>query len=140
MAKRKRRLPPRVLHDDGTESALERLFQTYWNMTYPAFPPTTQHFFHPARQWRFDFCWPIKKVAVEVQGIGPGHCSLTGMTKDYNKHRAALLLGWKVVYLTKTHLLPENVELVCHDIARLLNIFKPDTTFGYVPMHKRKLP
>ena len=138
MAKKRRTLR-RVVHEDGTESSLERLFQTYWMGYYPAHPPITRIKFHPKRQWLFDFAWPLKKVAVEVQGMGPGHCGLVAMTRDYNKHRAATLLNWKVVYLTKTHLLPENVEGVCHDIARLLDIFKPDTTFGYVPMHKRKL-
>lgn len=81
----------------------------------------------------------MHKVAVEVQGMGPGHVGLLPMTKDYDKHRAAMLMNWRVVYLTKIHLSPEKIEDVCHDIARLLNIFSPSTTFGYVPMHKRRL-
>jgi hypothetical protein len=136
VAKRKR--VSRKIHDDGTESHLERTFQAYWSQYYPNNPPITQLLVLKGKPWRFDFSWPLHKVAVEIQGMGPGHCSLVGMTKDYNKHRAALLNNWKVVYLTKTHLLPENIEQVCHDIARLLGIFKPETTFGYVPMHKRK--
>jgi hypothetical protein len=130
----------RVIHKDGTESDLERLFQTYWSNLYPQSPPTTQLRFHPSRLWVFDFAWPLRQVAVEVQGIGPGHCSLPGMTKDYDKMRAALLLGWKVVYVTKKHLLPETVDDVCHDIARLLGIFTFHKPTGYVPIHKRKLP
>jgi len=136
----KKRTRHRVVHDDGTESNLERLFQTYWSNLYPQSPPITQLRFHPSRMWVFDFCWPLRKVAVEVQGMGPGHCSLAGVTKDYDKMRAALLLGWKVVYVTKNHLQPETVDDVCHDIAQLLGIFTFHKPTGYVPIHKRKLP
>ncbi len=128
----------RVTHKDGTESDLERLFQHYWLSYYPAVPPTPQHKFHPVRQWVLDFAWIPSKVAVEVQGMGPGHCGIVSMTKDYDKHRAAMLLDWKIVYLTKKHLSPENVEQVCHDIAKLLGVFIPSTTYSYIPMHKRK--
>ena len=66
----KKRVNRRIVHSDGTESALERLFQTYWSQYYPAAPPIPQLKFHPKRQWLFDFAWPLKKVAVEIQGMG----------------------------------------------------------------------
>lgn len=133
----KKKATRRVVHSDGTESALERLFQAYWLSLYPRHPPIPQIKFHPKRNWLFDFAWPFKKIAVEVQGMGPGHCGIVAMTRDYDKHRAAMLLNWQIVYLTKKHLSPEKIGDVCHDIAKLLDIFEPPSTV-YVPIHKRK--
>ena len=130
----------RVVHNDGTESNLERQFQGYWLSLFPAHPPTPQFRFHHTRLWLFDFAWPQHRVAVEVQGMGPGHCSLVGMTKDYDKLLAALLLDWKVVYLTKRHLetYPRAKEL-CFSIASLLKVPRPQRT-GYIPVSQRKFP
>ena len=138
MSLRKRKPNRRVIHKDGTESALERQFQNYWLSLYPSYPPVTQFKFHPVRNLLFDFSWPLKKLAVEVQGMGPGHCGLTAMTRDYDKHMAAMLQGWQVVYLTNKHLSPERVHAVCGNIAKLLSIFTPPAS-GYVPLYKRKL-
>lgn len=134
MAKKRRR--GTVKHANGTESDLERLFLSIWLSNYPNHKPLTQLKFHPSRAWLFDFAWPMKKVAVEVQGMGPGHCGLTAMTRDYNKHRAAVLYGWKVVYLTTLHLSQEKSGDVCHDIALLLGL-NPTIPSTYVPIHKR---
>ncbi|MGI0119640.1 hypothetical protein [Zooshikella sp. RANM57] len=32
--------------------------------------PETEYIFHPSRCWRFDFAWPDRKLAVEVEGGG----------------------------------------------------------------------
>jgi hypothetical protein len=126
----------RRVFSDGTESDLERLFLSHWMRRYPRMPPSNNYPFHLSRNWRFDFAWITHKVAVEIQGMGPGHCSLSGMTKDYDKHMGALLDNWKVVYLTTTHLLPENEEGTCSIIARLLGIWQPPTN-TYTPLRKR---
>jgi very-short-patch-repair endonuclease len=135
---KKKRSNPRVVHSDGTESNLERLFLTQWLERYPDLKPLLQVKFHPKRNWTFDFCWPTQKIAIEVQGMGPGHCSLRGMTGDYDKLLAALLRGWRIVYLTTTHLTPRRIDDVCVDIAKLLGVVTPIAS-GYVPIHKRKL-
>lgn len=126
----------RLKHTDGTESDLERHFQQIWLSNYPRHKPLTQLQFHPTRKWLFDFAWPIQKLAVEVQGMGPGHVGLVAMTRDYDKLRAANLLGWKVVYLTKNHLLPEKATEVCDDIARFLGVYV-ERPRGYVPFNRR---
>jgi hypothetical protein len=126
------------VHKNGTESDLERLFLAEWLSRYPSLRPLTQLKFHPKREWRFDFSWPMKKIAVEVQGMGPGHCSLRGMTNDYDKALAAQLLGWRIAYVTSTHLSPRRVESVCIDIAKLLGVVTPPSA-EYVPIHKRGL-
>lgn len=56
--------------------------------------------FHPTRRWRFDFAWPERRLAVEVQGgiyRGGGHTSVTGVRRDIEKLNAAALLGWRVL-------------------------------------------
>lgn len=68
--------------------------------------PTQQYTFHPTRAWRFDFSWPAHKLAIEVQGFGPGHNSYAGMSSDYEKHNAATLLGWRILYFMAHDLNP----------------------------------
>jgi very-short-patch-repair endonuclease len=63
--------------------------------------PVREHRFHAERRWRFDFAWPDKMIAVEVEGLvwrGIGrHQSAEGYRKDLEKYNAALLDGWKVL-------------------------------------------
>lgn len=59
----------------------------------------TEHRFHPIRKWRFDFCWPGAKIAVEYDGIMFGHAShssLSGILRDAEKINEAQRLGWRV--------------------------------------------
>lgn len=133
----KRKTAKKIISSDGTESDLERQFLVDWRSVYPTFLPINNYEFHPVRKWRFDFAWPSHKVAVEIQGMGAGHCSLDGMTKDYDKHMGATHFNWKVIYLTKNHLLPGNVEGVIRLLAMILNIYQEPKP-GYVPLGQRK--
>jgi hypothetical protein len=126
------------------ESELEEAFYKCWKRTY-SLPPTLQYHFHTERQWRFDFCWPEHKVAVEIQGQGPGHCSLKGMTNDCDKGNAARLLGWTVLYFTSSHLGPSRIVETCELVAKFLRIYHaPNITLDkngfrpYIPASKRK--
>lgn len=47
-------------------------------------------------------------MAVEIQGFGPGHNSLLGMKNDYEKHNAAIVMGWKILYFMSHDLLVIN--------------------------------
>ena len=66
--------------------------------------------FHPTRKWRFDFAWPERKVAVEVEGVvfgkrGQGrHQTAIGLSADCEKYNEALLLGWRVLRVTQVHI------------------------------------
>ena len=120
------------------ESQLEVYFLEQWLTKYPTHRPAREYHFHPTRRFRFDFAWPKERVAVEVQGMGPGHCGLLGMTKDYARHMEAMLLNWQVVYLTSTLLKKDDSY---NNIAKLLGLpplyFRPVST-KYVPLSKRK--
>ena len=69
--------------------------------------PQREFRFHPQRKWRFDFAWPEKRVAVEVDGgifIGGRHVDPMGGHNDRSKHNAATALGWKVLRYDARHL------------------------------------
>jgi len=80
----------------------EELFWYKWAAVFET-KPTREHRFHPVRRWRFDFAWPEKKVAVEIEGgqwISGRHQRPTGFAKDCEKYNAAARLGWKVLRYT----------------------------------------
>ena len=65
--------------------------------------PQREHKFHPTRRWRFDFAWPEKKVAVEIEGgvyIDGRHTRGKGYERDLEKYNAAVADGWKVFRFT----------------------------------------
>lgn len=131
----KKRKKKKIWLNEEVDSDLELLFLVEWRKIYPNDIPLTQHRFHPTRKFRFDFCWPAKKYAVEVQGYGPGHNSLVGMTQDYDKNIAALLENWKIIYITSIHLQPARLDTTIDSIASILRL--PPRKPGYVPLKFR---
>lgn len=64
-----------------------------------------QYQFHPDRKWRFDFAWPHRLIAFEMEGAiwmrgGGGHSHPLGIEKDIEKYNAAALRGWAVIRIT----------------------------------------
>lgn len=55
------------------------------------------------RKWRFDFAWPEKKIAVEIEGgvraMGR-HQRPEGFSNDIQKYNRAVMLGWRVLRFT----------------------------------------
>ena len=73
--------------------------------------PVTEHPFakHIGRRWRFDFAWPDRLLAVEVDGGAwvPGggrHTRGAGFAADHDKFNRAMLLGWRVLRFTSRQL------------------------------------
>lgn len=55
------------------------------------------------RNWRFDFCWPEERLAVEVEGgvhSGGRHVTGVGFERDCAKCNEALAQGWRVLRVT----------------------------------------
>lgn len=55
--------------------------------------------FHPTRKWRFDWASERYRIAVEQDGglwVQGRHSRAAGRLGDYEKDRAAMLLGWRV--------------------------------------------
>ena len=64
--------------------------------------PLAEYRFHPERRWRFDFAWPLWKIAVEIEGQisiwKPGrHQRAKGYQADLDKYNNAVLLGWRLL-------------------------------------------
>ena len=65
--------------------------------------PEREYRFHPEREWRFDFAWPDRRIAAEVEGGGwvyGRHHRPKGYEQDCEKYNAATLLGWRVLRFT----------------------------------------
>ena len=59
--------------------------------------------FHATRRWRFDLCWPARRVAVEVEGgtwVAGRHSRGKGMRSDAEKYNEATLAGWRLLRVT----------------------------------------
>jgi hypothetical protein len=65
--------------------------------------PAREYVFARPRRWRFDFAWPERFVAVEVEG-GTGiygrHNRPAGFERDCEKYAEAAIRGWCVIRAT----------------------------------------
>lgn len=73
------------------------------------FEPEAEFRFHPARGWRFDFCWPSVRLALEIDGRAKGkpdavgrHHTVAGARRDCEKNNAAVALGWRILRFPAT--------------------------------------
>lgn len=80
-------------------SALEELFAV--QIRAHGLPePAREFVFAKPRRFRFDFCWPDHKVAVEIDGAiwsGGRHTRGAGFLRDCEKLNLAALSGWVVL-------------------------------------------
>lgn len=63
----------------------------------------SEYKFHPERKFRFDWCVPAIKIAVEYEGIfseQSRHTNRMGYAKDALKYREGTKLGWTVFRYT----------------------------------------
>ena len=64
--------------------------------------------FHPTRKWRFDLAHPTRKLAVEIEGLGPQgsagrHQRIAGFMGDLDKYAEAWAMGWRVLRVSGRH-------------------------------------
>jgi very-short-patch-repair endonuclease len=65
--------------------------------------PVREYRFHPVRKFRFDFAYPEKKLAIEIDGAtysNGRHNRGKGYEADCFKMALALSLGWSVYRFT----------------------------------------
>jgi very-short-patch-repair endonuclease len=114
---------------------LQDAFMAHWRLLAPQCgdlpEPVAEHRFHPVRMWRFDFCWPQIRLAVELNGggfVGGRHNRGGGASKDYDKLNAAQRLGWVVLQFGTEHMHdPASVVLdVLHAIAERPAVLTPN--------------
>jgi hypothetical protein len=94
--------------------------------------PVGEYFFHPHRLFRFDYCWPDRQVALEVEGGVSNfhksrHTEKDGYITDMEKYNAATVLGWRVLRYTWQQLTQQAAR---YDLFVLMS----DKGLGY-PKH-----
>ena len=65
--------------------------------------PVREWAFAKPRRWRFDFCFPKEKLAVEIEGgtwINGRHNRGSSTEAEMEKYNTAALLGWTVLRFT----------------------------------------
>lgn len=65
--------------------------------------PQIEYRFHDTRRWRFDYAWPERRLAVEIEGgtwVRGRHSRGAGMRSDAEKYNTASLMGWTVLRFT----------------------------------------
>lgn len=83
-------------------SAIEEMFAMHAKASRLP-EPAREHRFAPPRRWRFDFAWPDRLIAVEIEGgvwTGGRHTRGSGFEADAQKYNTAALMGWKVFRFT----------------------------------------
>ena len=95
-------------------SELERTFETLCRF-YDLPPHKREYLFAKPRQFRFDFAWPERRVAVECEGgvwTGGAHGRGSGIARDIAKYNLAATLGWRVLRCTSTMLGDDPVRFM----------------------------
>lgn len=65
--------------------------------------PVREHRFCPGRRFRFDWAWPERRVALELEGgiwTRGRHTRPQGYERDCEKYSLAAIIGWRVVRAT----------------------------------------
>lgn len=86
-----------------TSSALEA--ELYRQLTFARLDVGLhlEYRFDKKRLWRFDFAYPDRLIAIEVEGgvwSGGRHTTGKGFTDDCEKYNQAAALGWRVFRFT----------------------------------------
>lgn len=104
----------------------EDLFMEAWNeFGYPGSDIVREYQFHPLRRWRFDFAFPSRFVAVEIDGRGR-HQTVTGVRRDAEKCNTATARGWDVLHIPTSDIRAKNehaeplVELFIEQLCEIL--------------------
>lgn len=106
-----------IVHGEGSEH--ERAFLTYLRVLGKDLPdPEREYEFASERRYRFDFAWPERMVAVEIDGgtrmVGGGRHGGDG---DREKLNLAASKGWRVLRFSGDMLATDPAG--CFDILRI---------------------
>lgn len=85
----------------------------------PGWDLTREYPFDRERKWKWDFCWPSQRLAVEINGAGR-HQSFKGMTADYEKWNEAVRQGWRVLLFRANAINPTSARRAASFILEVL--------------------
>jgi hypothetical protein len=71
--------------------------------------PETEYRFDATRRFRFDFAWPLHRLALEIEGgiwsrSKRGHAHPLNVLRDIEKGNLAVMRGWRVLRNTPQQL------------------------------------
>ena len=110
---------PRIKAKDQIEKQKRLNFFNFLN-DHNIDTPEAEYRFHEKRKWLFDYAWPSRKIALEIEGgiyghgkkcrvcgrKAPGaHSSVIGIMRDIEKYNNAQVLGWKVIRVMPSELM-----------------------------------
>lgn len=83
-----------------TASEKVDLFLNYLQQQFPQAEVVKELQFHPDRKWRFDYAFPSRKIAIEIDGAiwtSGRHNRPRGYLNDMEKLNTAASMGWLVL-------------------------------------------
>lgn len=84
----------------STASEKVDLFLNYLQQQFPQAEVVKELQFHPDRKWRFDYAFPSRKIAIEIDGaiwtLGR-HNRPRGYLNDMEKLNTAASMGWLIL-------------------------------------------
>lgn len=86
--------------------------------------PEREFYFAKPRRFRFDFCWPAEKIALEVQGGlflpngGGRHNRGAALLNEHTKLNLAAALGWRVLFTTPTDVANGKAIMLLESVLR----------------------
>jgi hypothetical protein len=102
-------------------SLLENQFASLWVYLHPTIDLHSEYRFASPRRYRWDFCHPGSKIAIEIQGgiwmKRSGHTGGTGLLSDYEKFSIGASLGWRVFPLADSMITEEYLKLIADTIT-----------------------
>lgn len=107
------------------QSSLERSFIYYYQTLGHNLPELVSEYrFHDKRKWRFDFCLPELKIAIECEGglhkYGR-HNRASGYIADSDKYNMAQEMGYIVLRYTSQHI-NDNPSVMIDQIQRVITM------------------
>lgn len=100
-------------HEVGKHNIMHDTFTQYVKAETGLFC-VREYFFHPVREWRFDYAIPFENdspymgIAIEVEGgawSNGRHTRGKGFIGDMEKYNEATCLGWKLLRVTPDQLM-----------------------------------
>jgi hypothetical protein len=107
----------------GMTSPPEQKFVDMWASIYSHIDLHRKYRFSPPRRYRWDFCHPESKVAIDIQrGVSMGknaaHTGSTGLVQDYEKQNLAASQGWRVFLLAESMITEKCLGAIANAIQQ----------------------
>ena len=86
--------------------------------------PEPEHRFSQTRKWRFDYAWPDRFLALEVEGgiwVRGRHNHPSGFIKDLEKYNYAATAGWRILRVQPRELCTTGTAIMVGEALRVWN-------------------